>query len=379
MTIHTRTAILTNMILPDRIALFGALCPLLDETRIYLSDASNQCEDKKLPSKATVIQQYTLRWNWSYMNRSGFRDQVSIHIPYDTFLRLLWFRPDVVISGELGFRTFFSVLYCAFFPKTALILWATLSERTESGRGPLRKLMRQWILARVDGVFVNGRSGERYVRSMGYMGAAFIVPYAVNVRLLQTRSQAPKDGSIHLFCASQVIERKGLRHFLPVLSRWCSDHPSRHVILRIAGSGPELALLSALHYPPNLSVLFLGKVSHEKIVSLYQTASFFAFPTLADEWGLVVGEALSCGVPVLGSVYSQVVEELVVDGYNGWTFVPTNAESTYEAIDRALQTGDEVRRVMSQNAHVSIAKITTEAVAATIVEAIRTVRNTKGD
>ena len=46
------------------------------------------------------------------------------------------------------------------------------------------------------------------------------------------------------------------------------------------------------------------------------------FPTLADEWGLVVNEALAAGVPVLGSLYSQAVEELVRDGENGWTFRP---------------------------------------------------------
>jgi glycosyltransferase involved in cell wall biosynthesis len=31
-------------------------------------------------------------------------------------------------------------------------------------------------------------------------------------------------------------------------------------------------------------------------------------------WGLLVNEAMAAGLPVLGSVYAQAVEELVQDG-----------------------------------------------------------------
>ena len=43
-------------------------------------------------------------------------------------------------------------------------------------------------------------------------------------------------------------------------------------------------------------------------------SGIFVLPTLADEWGLVVNEAMASGLPVLGSVYSQAAHELCGDG-----------------------------------------------------------------
>ena len=63
------------------------------------------------------------------------------------------------------------------------------------------------------------------------------------------------------------------------------------------------------------------------MAEVYAKASLFAFPTLADEWGVVVNEAMAAGLPVLGSIYSQAVEELVEDGVSGWVFRQMNRRS----------------------------------------------------
>ena len=60
------------------------------------------------------------------------------------------------------------------------------------------------------------------------------------------------------------------------------------------------------------------------------------FPTLSDTWGLVVNEAMAMGLPVLGSVKSQAVTELIEDGVSGWWFDPTSPQDLERAVDRAL-------------------------------------------
>jgi glycosyltransferase involved in cell wall biosynthesis len=79
------------------------------------------------------------------------------------------------------------------------------------------------------------------------------------------------------------------------------------------------------------------------------------FPTLSDEWGLVVNEAMASGLPVLGSKYSQAVEDLVEDGRTGWTFAPDNVAEVDSGIRRALQETEATIRAMGQLAREAVA------------------------
>jgi glycosyltransferase involved in cell wall biosynthesis len=89
------------------------------------------------------------------------------------------------------------------------------------------------------------------------------------------------------------------------------------VTLELVGDGPEAVRLARVPLPGNVTVRCSGTVAYEQITGAYARAGLFVFPTLAYEWGLVVNEAMAAGLPVLGSVYSQAVEELVRDGVSG--------------------------------------------------------------
>ncbi len=62
----------------------------------------------------------------------------------------------------------------------------------------------------------------------------------------------------------------------------------------VVGDGPALAALKA-RYP---DTLFLGSLHGAALASAYAGADVFVFPSLTDTFGLVMIEALACGVPV---------------------------------------------------------------------------------
>jgi hypothetical protein len=82
----------------------------------------------------------------------------------------------------------------------------------------------------------------------------------------------------------------------------------------------------------------LGNVPYEQLGEVYQESGVFVLPSYADTWALVVNEAMLAGLPVLGSVCAQAVEELVKEGVNGWRFNPEDSRDLYAAIDRCLTT-----------------------------------------
>ena len=78
------------------------------------------------------------------------------------------------------------------------------------------------------------------------------------------------------------------------------SHPD--AILLIADQGEELGRLTALaaRLPDPSHVRFLGRISDEDLVLLYQAADCSVVPTSALEgFGLVTLESLACGKPAV--------------------------------------------------------------------------------
>ncbi len=371
-----RVALLTNFIPPYRAPLYRALAERAEDMRIYLSTPMEP--NRPWPSDwrgLDVTVQRNLTVKMAARHPHGFSERLYVQIPYDTLWLLARHRPRVVISGELGLRTLQAALYRIVAPGSRLIVWATLSDYSEQGRGRLRTMLRRWILRRADAVLVNGESGARYV-------GRFAVPPQRIFRAPYTTEMSPfvaipphrdSDQAHRLFYAGQFVERKGLVPFLTVLARWGERHPERAVEFWLAGDGPMRAVLEEMHLPPNVTLRFIGNVAYDDLPQIYAQVGIFVLPTLSDEWGVVVNEALASGVPVLGSVYSQAVEELVHDNATGWTFRVDRDDEMYDALDRALSTSPDALNAMRPQARAAVERLTPALVARRIAEVMESV------
>jgi glycosyltransferase involved in cell wall biosynthesis len=366
-----RVALLTNFLPIYRVPLLESLAQNVGQLRVFLSVTMEGNRDWPVFwGSLDVVVHRSITIERNFRNAHGYTDQTFTHIPYDT-LPLLWsYRPDVVVTSELGVRSLLARLYKLLRPSTKLIVWATLSEHTEESRGVTREMLRRWLLRRVDAVYVNGASGARYIRSLGYCGPISIVPYVADNYAFLDSGTRRRDHTLRLLYTGQLIERKGLNPFLQQLSRWCSVHQEKSVSLTVVGSGEQRDELERTELPSNLQIDFKGSMGFEQLPSQYHSAELYVYPTLADEWGLVVNEAMIAGLPVLGSRFSQAVEELVVDGVNGWIFTPTDEQDTYNAIERALQTDHETLETMSERAVSTVAALTQSAMAKRMSETI---------
>jgi hypothetical protein len=369
----SRVALLTNFIPPYRLSLLEALRSRVGQLRVFVSTPieANRNWSAAWGDLDVVVQRtVTLRGRWN--DPSGFRERTFVHLPIDTVRQLWSFRPDVVISGELGLRTGLAVLYCLLRPRTRLVIWATLSERTERGRGLMRSLIRPWLLARADGVIVNGESGARYVAGLGVSSDRIsIAPYSVDASAFRDAGPPRRfDRTQPLLFVGQLVERKGLLPFVAGLNRWAARHPDHPVEFWIAGDGPQKPLLQQVELHPRVTIRFLGNVGYDALPALYAQARMFVLPTLADEWAVVVNEAMSAGLPVFGSVYSQAVEELIEDGRTGWTFAPDDPDSLDAALTRALLAGSDDLQRISDAARRRAESIAPAHVAERIAEAI---------
>jgi glycosyltransferase involved in cell wall biosynthesis len=326
----------------------------------------------------------TVQKSWKYATRKryegGFALEIWWHFPYDTLPVLIRERPDVVISVQLGFRTSQAAIYRRLFPKSRLIIWNALSEHTEKGLPGWRVLQRKLLLRMADAVLVDGASGIRYLQSLGVpREEIFPLPYCAKIAP-QLKLPLERELSVdrRLLYVGRLIELKGLVPFLGVLVDWLRKHPGNSCEFWIAGDGPFRGELEKFQGGPRLQLRLLGGVAYEELIEVYAQGGIFVFPSLADEWGVVVNEALAAGLPVLGSRYSQAVEELVQDGVNGWTFRPDHPEEMYAAVDRAMTASHEELEGMRRGCREGILRFAPEYGAKHLLAAIDFVRGVNG-
>jgi glycosyltransferase involved in cell wall biosynthesis len=370
-----RVALLTNMLAPY----WKLICQCLSgsyQLRVFLStrrEGNRTWPVAWAPLDVVMQRSVTLHRRWKHP--SGFNEEVEFHLPLDTLQQLNRFRPGIVLSAEMGFRTLLACVYRKFNPKSRLLVIAEFSEITERGRGRFRNVLRNIICKYVDGFLVPGRSGARHLESIGVQisriwqtGYTFAVNGVREVPLTR-----PPDIAYRLLYVGQLIERKGLLPFLDALAQWASHNPQRRLEFVLVGDGPGRSKLAAARVPSNLNLTLHGSVPLDDLPGLYASSGVFAFPTFADTWGVVVNEAMAAGLPVLGSMYSQAVEELVEDGHNGWSFHPDDPCDTYASIDRALNTPLDTLNRMRACARQTAQRYTPAAVAANIDKAIQRV------
>ena len=140
--------------------------------------------------------------------------------------------------------------------------------------------------------------------------------------------------------------RKNIETLLQVYT-WAQDVLGEDYPLVVAGNLPDRH--DAFFHDPRIIakqikvenvVRFIGRVAEEDKVALYQQARAFLYPTLYEGFGLPALEALTCGVPVVGSNASSVPE---IVGDAGILVDPQDARSMAGALiavctDEALHT-----------------------------------------
>jgi glycosyltransferase involved in cell wall biosynthesis len=366
-------ALLTNFLPPYRVCLLRELEQIFGKMTVLISTEMEPARSWHVDhANLTVRLQRNLALSSRWRQPDRFTEQSLIHVPYDTIPQLASLRPDAILAGELGARTLQAAIYRKFRTRCPLVVWITVSETTEMYRGRLRTALRRFLLRAADAIIVNGESGARYVCGLG-VDPARVFRASQTTELsafLQGPTRRGPGVRRRLLCSGQLVARKGLDRLIGCLAERFSKSQGSIAELWIVGDGPEASRLRELRCPVNLHLRFFGHVDYGRLPEIYAQAGILAFPTLADEWGMVVVEAMAAGLPVLGSVYSQAVEELVIDGRNGWTFRPDSPEQMEHALDRALTTTTEELDQMAENARGDVTHLTPARVATKMAAAI---------
>ena len=233
-----RVALLMNFVAPYRVPLFERLRDMVGELRILISTPM-ESDRAWVPDwgNLDVVVQRNVTLRPSKVDALGFRRKLHVHVPYDTLPQLLRYRPDCVVSVELGPRTLQALAYKMLRPRTPLLVWCKLSEHSERGWGRVRTLARSAIFRWADGVLVNGESGARYVRRFGVPDGSIVrINQPVDVaRFAAARRTRPDGAGERLLHVGMLNGRKGVVPFAERLIGWGQAQPVAHAGDVVAG------------------------------------------------------------------------------------------------------------------------------------------------
>lgn len=112
----------------------------------------------------------------------------------------------------------------------------------------------------------------------------------------------------------------------------------------LAGSGAKYTKLEEMATSKNIK--FLGRVSDEKLASLYKKAKAYIFPS-EEDFGITPLEAMAAGTPVI-AYNAGGAKETVIQGKTGVFFNKQNSESLLEAIDKFETMDFEYTNLINQ-------------------------------
>ncbi len=101
------------------------------------------------------------------------------------------------------------------------------------------------------------------------------------------------------------------------------------------------------------SVYFPGFLQRDELAELYALAEALVFPTHSDPWGLVVNEAMSCGLPILVTDVAGCAADLVEEGSNGFV-IPARDSAKLAAAMTFVATDATSRMRMSMESSLRI-------------------------
>lgn len=101
----------------------------------------------------------------------------------------------------------------------------------------------------------------------------------------------------------------------------------------VVGEGPALEALK-LRYP---QAHFMGGMAGEELASAYRAADAFVFPSRTDTFGLVVIEALACGLPVAAFPVAGPLDILGAHGRGPADDLPATVGALDEDLSIAIQ------------------------------------------
>jgi len=237
--------------------------------------------------------------------------------------------PDAILCAGYNYIASWQSMWWARRNRVPFLVWVESTAADQRGNNLLIESLKTKFLRSSNAFVVPGRSSFAYLQSYGTpRGLIYTAPNAVDVDFFVQESEEARHNAAPLrrdlqlparyfLFVGRLIREKGIFDLLDAYGALPSELRAA-IGLVIVGEGNGRSALEgrAAKTVPG-AVHFAGFVHREQLPSYYALSEVLVFPTRSDPWGLVVNEAMACGLPVISSGAAGCAADLVEDYWNG--------------------------------------------------------------
>lgn len=260
----------------------------------------------------------------------------------------------------------------------------------DSRRRWWKEPVKRWFIRRhFDSTLVGGKSHRQYLASLGVpaehiwekgnvVDNSYFADRAHAARQ-RTNQELPSQASF-LF-VGRLSSEKNLFRLLEAYREYRRAGPGGWGLVMV-GDGPQYQELRHRAVSLGLDdVRWLGYRQIDELPSIYAQSDALILPSVSETWGLVVNEAMACGLPVLVSNRCGCAMDLVEDGKNGYSFDPEVVSEIAIRMTKLASLSNAKRDEMGHRSRTIIAAYTPEAWAKNVADCIgQTIaRRSRGD
>jgi glycosyltransferase involved in cell wall biosynthesis len=296
-------------------------------------------------------------------NKNGVHNNVSV------VKHLSRLQPDVVIV--MGF--FPTMLYSyawSLLNRRKLIVFTDGTINSESHLSFVHRIVRRLVFLKTEAFIGPSLGAAALYQSYGIKREKFFRTYLAidNSKFFNNKDN---NKEYDLMFSGQFIDRKLPKFFIRVAKLVQQQVGSCKIL--ILGDGnlkSEMIMLLKQH---NLEYTMPGYINQADLPKFYSKCKLFLFPTKNDPWGVVVNEAMACGLPVLTCEAAGVAGDLVINNVNG--YILPLVEEVWANHSVKLLTNKNLYHAFSNNSIRHVQQYNFENAANGITDAIKYVTN----
>lgn len=207
-------------------------------------------------------------------------------------------------------------------------------------------------IATADTIFVASQFTRSTLASYpGKVAEIKVIPYGTPTPVAHERPLTDASSPLRVIYVGSLSQRKGIS-YLFAAAALLGKSIALTVIGRKVGQCAALDKACASHR-------WIPSLPHREILREMASHDVLVFPSLFEGFGLVIGEALSRGVPVITTAHTGG-PDLMRDGQDGFILPIRDAEAIATHLDR-LHRDRELLRTMSESARERAGQMTWQA------------------